>query len=116
VAFSPDGRRLAAAGRQEVVIWDVSTGIRLLSLPLDAANRPTKSLMEFQSLERMTSSTGVWAVPVSFTRDGARLVLTGRKFHEREWQQGDDLPERTVIWDSVSTPDAGAAPALEPGR
>jgi tetratricopeptide (TPR) repeat protein len=58
VAFSPDGRRLAAAGDRQVKIWDVATGQELLTLRGDP-------------FSYMPTGWGV-----QFSPDGLRLAYT----------------------------------------
>src|SRR5262249_39230315 len=56
VAFSPDGRRLAAAGEGAIKFWDVTTGEEVYSIPL-------------QVLESFSA--------LAFSPDGGHLVGAG---------------------------------------
>jgi WD40 repeat protein len=55
LAFSPDGKRLAAAGIAPVQVWDVSTGKELFS----------------------SKATGDWETALAFSPDGARVAAAG---------------------------------------
>ena len=74
-AFSPDGRRLLAAGKQETRLWDVETGTLLtlpLSYPLDGQ--------------------------VAFSADGRRLLVTaGNQLRCQDLSPGEDPVDDLVL-------------------
>jgi WD40 repeat protein len=92
VAFSPDGRRLAAlhdadSGRGKVTIWDVGTRLEQFTL---------------KGLAGVTS--------VAFSRDGQRLVTVGQKETIRVWDGASgvelvslDNAEKKAALDSAFT-------------
>jgi WD40 repeat protein len=55
VAFSPGGRRLVSSGMDGVKVWDPSTGVELLNLPLQGG--------------------GAWHV--AFSPDGKSIAAAG---------------------------------------
>lgn len=63
LAFSPDGRMLAAAGKSQPTVWDLATGREKLSLE---------------------DRTGLWFAGLAFSPDGKRLAA-GTWTHARVW-------------------------------
>ncbi len=87
VAFSPDGKALAAAygGNRDsiggVVLWDAASRQRLTDQPLAVSDQ---SLLVKQA----------WVVSVTFSPDGKYLAAT---YHSGEWDIGG-----VVLWDASS--------------
>lgn len=102
VAFSPDGRRLASAGqvqgRHEVMIWDLSTGSKLMTLAHDSS----------------------YLTDMAFSPDGQRL-LTIASDELRVWDltQGREVPGlriaevRRAVWDATGARLAVAAAGVQ---
>jgi dipeptidyl aminopeptidase/acylaminoacyl peptidase len=89
VAYSPDGKKFAAASRAWVHIWDVETDARLSSLPITAQGEP--------------AALPGWVHHLDFSADGDQIMASS----------GDTL----LIWDvatGVRRPDETLADARSP--
>jgi serine/threonine-protein kinase len=86
--FSPDGKRIASASGQDVVVWDVVTG---------------------REVRRLRTNCGGVVRPCAFSPDGARLAVAGDAVVAEVWdlQTGKiaaraDCKQGAVAWVDIS--------------
>jgi WD40 repeat protein len=84
IAFSPDGRRLAAAVPAHLSIWDVTTGVQLQPTFPDAANE------------------------IVFSPDGRYVASGGDVTSERTWEEVPSQKQYVKIWDTLTGKFAGS--------
>src|SRR5262249_55169118 len=82
LAFTADGRALAAAARDEVVLWDMGAGKISTRMKLSGQHR---------DIEDMTFARGGKAL-ASFGNDGAQ----DRKYKLRSWDLSGDTPKEKL--------------------
>jgi WD40 repeat protein len=94
LCFSPDSRRLAAAGASGVEVWDVAGGGRDPLLPWDPTLKPWP-----ESMSRVS-----WAGSMAFSPDGKKLAVGSRL-----WEVGAGRPPRLLNASGLNSGPAGSS-------
>jgi WD40 repeat protein len=119
LAFSPDGRRLASAYRNEVQVWEVATGTTLVRLLVEPENRQHNGLAFSPDGQRLAfsgnqSTVEVWdlesnrqlstfrghtlaVMGVAFSPDGTRVASVG--FGQPQPERRLVQPGEAKVWD-----------------
>lgn len=132
VRFSPDGRRLAAGGRNQIWIWDVATGEVLLRWKTRDEDIDDVLRLDFSRDDRLvTTSHGarvrVWdaasgkelyskqvhqnfSLGVVFSPDGRQFATTGGDGLACIWESADGKPVLTLAGHAGSVTDVRFSP------
>jgi WD40 repeat protein len=77
VAFSPDGERLASTSGRKVVLWDVTTGQPLRSIPLAERSWRVAFSPDGRRLATTCEGQTVWLGDAVTGQEVARLQVSG---------------------------------------